>query len=125
MDKYFCKDCLGLWHQDKYMLCCPGCVAHRDAGWTPTTLLDTYGPMLLVADKAYFPAVAREFPPPPRTCPVSVLPQVYHWITQQGFMPGFIKQQSYFLQQYEKYGSKEWWDAVDPVVQQFLQPMVF
>lgn len=126
MDKYFCKDCLGLWHNDKYMLCCPGCVAHRDAGWTPQTLLKNYGPMLLMAERAYFPAIARTFPPPPRILEKQPLnQQIYIWIAQQGYLPGFVKQQIHFLRQYETNGLIEWWNALDPNVQQFLKPVSF
>lgn len=125
MDKYFCKDCLGLWHNNKYMLCCPGCVAHRDAGWTPATLLQNYGPMLAVSDHAYFPAMARTFPPPARLLPKKINKQVYQWITEQGFLDGFVKQQTTFLQQYEKNGTGKWWQALDPLVHQFLKPVHF
>lgn len=126
MDKYFCKDCVGLWQQNKYMLCCPGCVAHRDAGWTPVTLLRNYGPMFAVADRAYFPSLARRFPPLPRLLQKEAInSQVYTWLAQQGFLPGFVKQQGQFLQRYEKDGRMEWWQALDPLVQQFLKPVHF
>ena len=120
MEKYFCKACLGLWKNDKYMICCPGCVAHRDTGWLPTTLLETYGPMFKVADKAYFPTIARPFPAPTRLSPQRILSQVYHWIQQQGFLQGFVEQQTHFLHQYEKHGTVEWWNAIDPIVQQYF-----
>tara|TARA_B110000858_G_C17772457_1_gene460384 strand:- start:1433 stop:1813 length:381 start_codon:yes stop_codon:yes gene_type:complete len=126
MDKYFCKDCLGLWRNDNYMLCCPGCVAHRDNGWTPKALLEHYGPMLFVAERAYFPAIARAFPPPPRLVQSHLVnSQVYIWIAQQGFLQGFVKQQTHFLQQYETKEKQEWWNAIDPVVQHFLKPVDF
>jgi len=120
MDKYFCKDCRHLWASNNFMLCCPGCVAHRDQGWDPAALQKVYGPMLAAAGRAYFPALAREFPPPAR------LPYaIYHtdgveeWLGTQDFLPGFVKQQSVFLNLYRDKSTH--WEALDPVVQHWLQ----
>lgn len=101
-------------------------MAHRDEGWTPQTLLENYGPMLLMAERAYFPSISRAFPPPPRILEKQPLnQQVYIWIVQQGYLPGFVKQQTHFLREYGKCGLIEWWNALDPNVQQFLKPVSF
>lgn len=127
MDKYFCKDCLGLWRQNKYMLCCPGCVGHRDslAGWSPTLLLETYGPMFKVEERAYFPALVRLQLPPPRSPPHHVKPQVYKWLQTQSFLIGFVEQQTRCLKHYDTTNDPIWWEALDPIVQLYLQTLHF
>jgi hypothetical protein len=125
MDKYFCKECLGLWQKEKFMLCCPGCVAHRDAGWEPKTLLSVYGPMFQVADRAYFPSLSRVFPPPSRTKPQHIKPQTYIWLKNSNFLTGFKEQQTEFLTKYERNGQLDFWYALDPSVHQYNQNLIF
>lgn len=122
MDKYFCKECIYLWFNHEYMLCCPGCVAHRDKGWDTDTLMTVYQPMIALAGRAYFPALARDFPPPDRL-PFALYDTygVDQWLEQQDFLPGFVDQQKEFLKQYRDGPSKEHWDALDPFVQHRLE----
>lgn len=124
MDKYFCKDCLHLWENGKYMLCCKGCVAHRDAGWTPKLLLDIYGPILKISNRAYFPFLDR------RVCqkrqytsdstPVMIKTSVSNWLTQQGFLLGFVEQQTKILNLYNISQDVKYWNAIDPLIQDFI-----
>jgi len=107
------------------MLCCPGCVAHRDAGWTPETLLAVYGPMFQVADRAYFPALARAFPPPPRTPAQHIKPETYTWLKKSEFLSEFREQQLDFLKKYETSNNLKFWYALDPLVHNYNQNLIF
>jgi hypothetical protein len=107
------------------MLCCPGCVAHRDAGWTPKTLLSVYGPMFQVADRAYFPSLSRVFPPPSRTEAQLIKPQTYTWLKNSPFLSEFKEQQTEFLTKYERNGQIDFWHALDPSVQQYNKNLIF
>ena len=133
MDKYFCKDCLALWHGGKFMECCPGCVAHRDMGWTIPQMLEVYGPPLETIIRSnmkdpgvYFPALKRgkectrcvKYNPKRRQCSNAML-----WLHHgaEGALPGFVAQQKVFLTRYVEKPTRENWDALDPVTQKKIE----
>ena len=42
-DLYFCKNCCLGWYDNKWMMCCKGCVGHKESGWSLKDMQTTYG----------------------------------------------------------------------------------
>ncbi len=115
MDKYFCNGCLQHWEKNKFMLCCPGCVGHLQQGWTPTKMLDIYGPIYtaLNTDKVYFPMLNPE--PHVRIDKPDKIntATLKDWLNTGPFLPDFGIQQLAIVQTFPN----SYWDIIDPFVQ--------
>ena len=131
MDKYFCKDCLSLWKSNQWMMCCPGCVAHRDSGWTIPQVISVYGKPLEYLIKTqdsdpgvFFPSLHRQsqcsrcYPYNPRYDYQYDYASKYLNGTNE--YPGFVKQQRKFLTMFRATPCKDVWDCLDPNTQKRL-----
>ena len=131
MDKYFCKGCLALWKQGKWMECCPGCVAHREEGWTLSQVLSVYGQplefLIQTHDKdpgVFFPTLHRV-----STCsrcyamptPGDIkLEYSQKYLENPELYPGYRKQQKRFLHNFLENPCDATWACIDPDVQRQL-----
>jgi len=116
MEKYFCNGCLQHWKINKFMMCCPGCVGHKEQGWTPTKMLDIYGPIYtaLDTDKAYFPMLNPE--PHVRIAKPHKIntTALKDWLGSSiRFLPDFGTQQLAIVEKFPN----TYWNIIDPFVQ--------
>lgn len=110
-----------MWKQGRIMNSCPGCQGHQAMGWKPTDLIRVYGKVLEKYEKVFFPNMQRVCPKcvsfstiVTRDVDVSV---ARHWLHTTNLLPGFIRQQSEFIDAFKKETSKSYWDLLDPEIQ--------
>ena len=127
-DLYFCKNCCLGWYDNKWMMCCKGCVGHKESGWSLKDMQTTYGVAMkeLIKQQTspnyFFPLIHRPYPPPTRllynakrsnTTPLLLLlPDKF-----QKYNKEWLQQQQMLLQQYAQSPTKSNWTVLDPEIQ--------
>lgn len=123
-DLYFCKICCLGWYDNKWMMCCKGCVGHKESGWSLKDMQTTYGVAMkeLIKQQTspnyFFPLIHRPYPPPTRLLynakrsNTVVLPDKF-----QRYNKEWLKQQQLLLKQYTQSPTESKWNVLDPEVQ--------
>ena len=127
-DSYFCTNCNQGWKDNKWMMCCKGCVGHKNMGWSLEDMRQIYGTAMdamiiqgLKDIRYYFPLVNRP------KCPRRIRYCNAGKYTTKHILQPFAQyaldwriQQALALEEYRKFKSPTTWDRLDPEVQRQL-----
>ena len=130
-DLYFCKNCNQGWKDKKWMMCCKGCVGHKDMGWTLEEMQYVYSTAMdsLIAQnqdpRYFFPLIKREKcnGKCPRRLSFSPFRTYYNKDILQPFAHYQLDwrvQQAEFLKRFSAHPCKLTWDSIDPEVQRLV-----
>ena len=124
-DSYFCTNCNQGWKDNKWMMCCTGCVGHKKMGWTLEEMRQVYGTAMDAMLKQgrkdtryYFPLVhrprcARRI----RYCNAGKCKTIHILEPFSKYALDWRIQQGLALREYAQHKCPTTWDRLDPEVQ--------
>ncbi len=127
-DSYFCTNCNQGWKDNKWMMCCTGCVGHKNMGWTIPEMSHVYGTAMDAMARQgrkdtryYFPVVKR------KKCSRRLSFSPFRNKVGKNILQGFSSyaldwrlQQGLALKDYTHHPCKTTWDRIDPEVQRLV-----